>query len=249
MKIVLDLTKSVQQNAEHYFESSKKAKRKVPGAEAAIAQLKKKLENAQVKAVVKKEVRKKEWFEKFKWFISSDELLVIGGRDATTNDIIVKKHAEKGDLVFHTELPGSPFVIIKSEGKTIPQKSIDEAALFCASHSRSWSEGRTIADVYCVEPDQVKKELGLPKGTFMVHGKRTYFKPTIGLAVGMYEGKIMIAPESTIKRHCEKYFKVVLGNDKKSYVAKKIRKVIGGELDEIMQALPPGEAKIIESKS
>lgn len=245
MRIVLDLTKSVQQNAQVYFEASKKAKKKIPGAEAAIAQLKKKLESVQVKAAPKKEARKKEWFEKFKWFVSSDGFLVIGGRDATTNDIIVKKHAEKGDIVFHTELPGSPFVIIKSEGKPIPQKTLDESAIFCASHSRSWSEGRTIADVYCVSPDQVKKELGLPKGTFMIHGKRTYFKPQLGLAAGIYENKIMIAPEAAVKKHCEKQLKVMLGSDKKSDVAKKIRKLIGGELDEIMQALPPGEAKIM----
>jgi len=43
----------------------------------------------------------KEWYEKFRWFISSDDFLILGGRDATSNEIVIKKHTEKNDLVFH----------------------------------------------------------------------------------------------------------------------------------------------------
>jgi len=51
--------------------------------------------------IVKK--RKREWFEKFRWFYSSEGFLVVGGRDATTNEILIKKHTDKDDLVFHTD--------------------------------------------------------------------------------------------------------------------------------------------------
>ena len=56
---------------------------------------------------------KREWYEKFRWFISSEGFLVIGGRDATSNEIVIKKHADKNDLVFHTDIKGSPFHLSK----------------------------------------------------------------------------------------------------------------------------------------
>ena len=45
----------------------------------------------------KKLERKKsrEWFEKFHWFYTSEGFLCIGGRDSTSNEIIIKKHTDK----------------------------------------------------------------------------------------------------------------------------------------------------------
>ena len=50
-------------------------------------------------------VRKKLWYERFRWFITSDGLLAIGGKDATSNDILIKRHTEENDLIFHDFLP------------------------------------------------------------------------------------------------------------------------------------------------
>ena len=35
-------------------------------------------------------------FEKFLWFISSENYLVIGGRDQQQNELVVKRHLEQG---------------------------------------------------------------------------------------------------------------------------------------------------------
>lgn len=43
-------------------------------------------------------MRKVHWFEKFNWFISSENYLVISGRDAQQNELIVKRYMSKGDL-------------------------------------------------------------------------------------------------------------------------------------------------------
>lgn len=43
-------------------------------------------------------IRKVHWFEKFNWFISSENYLVISGRDAQQNEMIVKRYMSKGDL-------------------------------------------------------------------------------------------------------------------------------------------------------
>ena len=34
-----------------------------------------------------RQIRKKMWFEKFLWFISSDNYVVVGGRDAQQNEV------------------------------------------------------------------------------------------------------------------------------------------------------------------
>ena len=47
---------------------------------------------------------KYQWFESFRWFISSDGNLVLGGKDAKTNETIVKKHLKDRDRYAHAEV-------------------------------------------------------------------------------------------------------------------------------------------------
>ena len=102
MELTLYLDKTVEQNAAIYFETSKKAKKKLEGATAALIESTKKLAKLEKEKKEKDKVNqqteqnlktktKSEWYEKFRWFISSEGFLVIGGRDATTNEIIIKK--------------------------------------------------------------------------------------------------------------------------------------------------------------
>jgi hypothetical protein len=157
----------------------------------------------------------------------------------------MKKHAEKNDIVFHTELAGSPFVIIKNpDNKTVPESTISEAAEFCASFSKSWKSGRTTAEVYYAMPDQVSKEVPaglskLAKGSFMIYGKRNYLTPKINIAICNYNNKIMAGPISAIAKHAKVYAEIIPGNDKLSDVAKKVMKIISGDLDTIIRSLPP----------
>lgn len=255
MKVSINVLKSVQENAVFYYEKAKKARRKISGAKKAYEDTLKKIENFKFKKKTKriKEIRKKKWYEKFRWFISSEGKVVIGGRDATTNDILIKKYAEKGDLVFHTQLKGSPFVIIKAEGKKIKKQEIEEASIFCASNSKSWQAKATTAEVYYIKPEQLKKEFGLPKGTFMVYGPRTYLKPVLQLAIGLTKNNIpMCGPLTAIKKNCKKIIIIKQGSNKKSDTAKKIKNIlqkkenISIDLDEIMQILPPGDCQIKE---
>jgi len=248
MKVEIDIRKTVEQNAAFYYEKAKKAKRKIQGAEASVKRAEK--QALGVKPEIKKKklkeviTRKKKWYEKFRWFTSSEGFLCIGGRDATTNDIIVKKHMQKGDLVFHTEIIGSPFFIIKSEGKKIGKKSIEEAAQATASYSRAWKHGVTTTEVYYIKPEQVKKELGLPKGTFMIHGKRNYLKPILQLAIGKKDDTIIGGPVSAILKQTKKYFIIDQGDMKTSDIAKMIKAKLGGILEDIQAFLPPGKGRV-----
>lgn len=244
MEVIIDISKSIEENAGTYFDKAKKLKKKIPGIQKTIESSRKKIDAIIIPEKKEKTIKKKEWYEKFRWFISSNEFLVIGGRDATTNEIVIKKHTEKNDIVFHTELPGSPFVVIKNpSNKEIPESTIVEAAEFCASFSKSWKSGRGTAEVYHVTPEQVSKEAptgtaGLAKGSFMVYGKRNYIEARLNVAICNFNGKIMPGPISAVKLHSEKFVEIIPGNDKLSDVAKKVQKIIGGELDEIIRALP-----------
>ncbi len=245
--VALDITKNIVKNATFYYDIAKKSKRKIPNAKAILEQTIRKGERKERKESAQKVIRKKAWYEKYRWFRTSEGKLVIGGRDATTNDIIVKKHLEPGDVVFHTESPGSPFVVIKAEGKAISEDEKAEAAQFCATNSRAWGQKLTLAEVFSVKPEQIKNQFGLPKGTFMVYGNREYYKPSLEQAVGITEeGIVMGGPARAIKKHCKNFIVVRQGDEKKSDVAKKIRYLLKAEdLNEVMQALPPGECVIV----
>jgi len=257
MSITLDIHKSIEQNASIYYEKAKKAKKKIQGAKEAIETTKKKLKKLE-KEVLKEDKKteeqektkqtKKEWYEKFRWFISSEGFLVIGGRDATTNEIIVKKHAEKGDLVFHTDMIGSPFFVIKSNHKEIGKKTIKETADATVTFSRAWKLNMPSSSVFNCSPSQLTKEAPageyIPRGGFATTGKLTYVENKINCAVGIKENKIMAAPLEAVKANCEKYVEIEQGREKASSIAKYIQKKIGGNLDDLVRVLPSGGCKI-----
>lgn len=258
-RIVLNISKSIDENASIYFEKSKKAKRKLEGALEALAASRKKLEKAlkeeekvqkQKQETVAVKQKTKKWYEKFRWFFSSEGFLVVLGRDATTNEIVIKKHTESNDTVLHTDMAGSPFAVIKAENKTPGKATLEEAAQATASFSKAWKLGLSTLDVFYVKPEQVTKTANsgefMGKGAFMIIGKTNYLHhPAIGLAVGITkDNEIMCAPLSAVKKHCEKFVEIEQGDDKPGDIAKKIKAKIGGELDEIIRAMPSGGIRI-----
>ena len=58
--------------------------------------------------------RKPFWFERFHWFVTSENLLVVAGRDAQQNELLVKRHLGRGDLYVHADLRGAASTIVKN---------------------------------------------------------------------------------------------------------------------------------------
>ena len=138
----------IPENAEIYYEKSKKAKRKTKGALIAIENTKKQLEDIKAKKDIamenistpKKRVKKNlKWYEKLRWFLSSDGVLVIGGRDANTNEDIVKKYLEPKDIYLHADIHGATSTAIKLNGAELNDNIIKESGEFAASFSSAWS--------------------------------------------------------------------------------------------------------------
>lgn len=266
LKISLNLNKSLEENAADYFDKSKKAKKKMQGALKAIEEFKVKKEKADKKEEelkVTKELKEKEknrkkfWFEKYKWFISSDDFLIIAGKDATSNEEVIKKHTDPDDLVFHTDAPGSSFVVIKTNKKQVPDKTITEAATYTGINSKAWSLGLRSTDVFMVTPKQVTKEAKagefVGKGSFMIYGKRTNFNVSLDLGVGeiVYEDQkiMMFGPESAIKTKSKNFLLLKQGDLKKSDVTKKLMHHFKLQTnDDLLSQLPSGKFNFVKVK-
>jgi predicted ribosome quality control (RQC) complex YloA/Tae2 family protein len=153
MKIDVDLTVSAQLNIMRYFEIKKKSfQKEVKTKEAAHDAIKKaevtaakdfeKFKQSQVKANMNRKVF---WFEKFIWFVTSENHLVIGGRNAQQNEALVKRYMDKHDLFMHSELHGASVCILKNpSGLPVPSLSLMEAATFEMCHSPCW-EAKVLA--------------------------------------------------------------------------------------------------------
>jgi predicted ribosome quality control (RQC) complex YloA/Tae2 family protein len=263
----IDSKLGVPENAEVYYEKAKKAKRKIKGVMTAIEKTEKEIERIEKKRddalrnimVPRRRVKRKlRWFEKFRWFVSSDGFLVIGGRDAGTNEMVVKKHMEPRDIYLHSDIHGAPSVVIKTEGRDVPETTIQEAAVFAASFSSAWTRGFTSLDVYWVHPEQVSKTPRsgefVARGAFIIRGSRNYLRGVpLKIAIGVvdYEGeRIMSGPPSAVKRMTEKFVTVKPGYTKKEALAKAIKSRVDDEnlfpLEDFIRNLPPGKGDIVE---
>ncbi|MBR3140382.1 MAG: NFACT family protein [Methanobrevibacter sp.] len=265
--LIIDPKLTIPENAENYYEKAKKAKRKTKGALIAIENTEKQLENIKSKkdsameniAIPKKRVKKNlKWYEKLRWFVSSDGFLVVGGRDANSNESVVKKYLETNDIYLHADIHGATSTAIKLNGSKPNDNLLKESSEFAASFSSAWSKGFTYQDVFWVHPDQVTKtpESGefLPKGSFVIRGHRNYIRSAkVKLAIGIvdYEGKrIMAGPIDAVEAHCDNYVVIKPGFTKKEAIAKKIINQINEDdlitLDDIIRVLPSGKCDIDE---
>lgn len=273
----LALRQSIQANAAGYYSKAKKAEKKLEGVKKALQETQAKIEKLQLQRIERiKEVRKpppkrrkRAWYEKFRWFHSSDGFLVIGGRDATTNEIVIKKHMEPHDKVFHAEIHGAPFVLVKTKGRSLPEQTIKEAAQLAASYSRAWREGFGAADVYWVSPQQISKTPPpgqfLKKGSFMVSGPKNYVRNVqLRVAIGIKrEGKHVMAvggPKEAVASQTKIYVEITPGKKTSGELTKQIRRLLAERaqgalqrqildipLEEIQRSMPSGRGDISAS--
>jgi predicted ribosome quality control (RQC) complex YloA/Tae2 family protein len=240
IRFSLNLRKTIFENAAKYYDFSKKAKQKSEGAFLALRNSLKKYETIK-KALIqtrevdkekpsqilveleKNKIKNKKWYEKFRWFRTSDGFLVVAGKDAVSNEVLIKKYAEPKDPVFHADITGAPFVVIKIAEKNASEKSLNEASEFAAALSRGWREGAGTVDVYWIKPDQLSKSgpsgESVPRGGFVVYGKRNWLRNVpLKLAIGLiYKDSnwtIIGGPVSAVKANAN-YFVIVIPGDLK----------------------------------
>ena len=210
------------------------------------------------------QIRKKNWFERYRWFFTSDGLLAIGGRDSSSNSAIIRKHLGNGDKVFHAEIFGSPFFILKEVPGDIPFDSINEVAHATVCFSRAWREAMYGMSAYWINPEQVKKAAPsgqfLARGSFVLEGQKNFVKiGDLVLAVGILEREkqymLVCGPPEPIKNSCICFAIIQPGGSEMPDVAKKLRTDFirlqediakHFTIDDYVRVLPAGTSHITE---
>ncbi|WP_232686000.1 ribosome rescue protein RqcH [Halobacterium zhouii] len=215
--------------------------------------------------------QQEQWYERFRWFRTSDGFLVLGGRDADQNEELVKKYMDGYDRFFHSEAHGGPITVLKTSAPSEPARDVDvpdaslrQAAQFAVCCSSVWKDGRGSGDAYMVQPDQVSKtpESGeyLEKGGFAVRGDRTYFRDlpaewAVGIACEP-NTRVLGGPIDAIRDQVATLIEIEPGRYAQGDAAKRIyrefrerfadqsfvRKVASP--DEIQKFMPPGGSRI-----
>ena len=203
--------------------------------------------------------RKQEWYERFRWFFTSGGKLAVGGRDAQTNSTLIGRHLEEHDTVYHADLFGSPFFILKG-GESQTGEEIIQAAQATVAFSSAWKTGIGVADAYWVTPDQVRTAAPsgeyLQRGSFSVTGKKNFVsKVIVEIAVGVdADGRFLAGPEDAVRGQAERYLVLRPQREKGSDTAKRVLKDLAdsvGEthplpsLDDVLRMLPTGGGKVV----
>jgi predicted ribosome quality control (RQC) complex YloA/Tae2 family protein len=197
LRVEVDLDLTAHANARAHYDARKKhadkTRRTLEVSERALIAAEKKAQEALAKvrrtasaktgaAAAAASARKPYWFERFHWFISSENYLVLSGRDAQQNELLVKRYLRKGDAYVHADVHGAASTVIKNNDSTmpIPPLTLSQAGQACVCRSAAW-DAKVITSAYWVHPHQVSKTAPsgeyLTTGSFMIRGRKNYLPP------------------------------------------------------------------------
>ncbi|MEM2584388.1 MAG: ribosome rescue protein RqcH [Thermoproteota archaeon] len=241
VEYALEMDSSAAFNASKMFEEAKKIEKHLSEIDAKILALKEKIAPSRI--LPKKKTEEKKWYEKFRWNISANGSLILAGKDAGTNELLVKKYVNRNSIVLHADFVGAPFVTIYNV-ENPSQEELEEAALMAACYTtKAWESKYAYLDVYWVRGSQLSKQAPpgqyLPKGAFMVHGEKNFIRNVeLKLWVGITDsGEIVYGSLRKVKEKCVRYAYVVPGNRDKN---KEASRLVGKLLED--KHLPRKEA-------
>lgn len=162
---------------------------------------------------------------RFRYFFSSLGNVILLGKNAENNELLVKKFVKHNELVFHTRAAGSPFCVIKQRNNKIDEKEKKEASLLVAVFSKEWKKGKKYINVDCFLGKNIFKEKNMAIGTFGIKKIEEKYKIKAEIYLCSAYGVVVVLPYKKdvigtiennkkginkeeaveeIKRHCEK---------------------------------------------
>lgn len=79
-------------------------------------------------------------------YVSEDGFTIYCGRNNLQNDRLTLKDSRKSDIWFHTQkIPGSHVVVV-SQGQKVPDRTLEQAAVIAAYHSKGRGAGKVAVD-------------------------------------------------------------------------------------------------------
>jgi len=259
--LTLKTDESIMKQISNLFDDAKKsmdaAERLLKEAKAIESEIEKlsrreaeELEEILLKVSARLKPSPKRWYERYRWFTTSEGFLAVAGKDASSNISLLKKHLEPNDLVFHAEVRGAAAVILK-DGLEAGEKSKVEAAQFAATYSRAWREKMSQITVYYVTADQIsfKPPPGhyLPKGGFIVKGERNYITVKLELAIGLTRDlELIYGPSQALAGRAMRMVKIVPGKRKSTELAEEAVRMLTENMSFDKRSLNLLKERIIE---
>ncbi|KCV71670.1 hypothetical protein H696_01086 [Fonticula alba] len=210
MVVTIDLGVSAFANAQNYYQlkksSHEKELRTISASSRAIRSterlVRQEIQQVQVASAVNR-MRKPYWFERFAWFISTENYLVIAGRDAQQNEILVKRYLRPGDAYIHADIHGATSVIVKNPfpDQPVSPVTLSQAGTMAICLSSAW-DANIVVSAWWVEANQVSKTAPsgeyLPTGSFVIRGKKNFLPPA-RLEMGF--GYMFRLDDESVPRH------------------------------------------------
>lgn len=106
-------------------------------------------------------------------FITTDGFSVLVGRSNKENDLLTTKIAKKNDIWLHTKDIHGSHIILQSNGKSIPNTSIKEAASLAAYYSKARDSENVPVDYTLIK--YVKKPKGAKSGMVIFTNNKTIY--------------------------------------------------------------------------
>lgn len=121
--VAVEIGQSALASARGYYSARKaaavKTAKTVAQAQVAVRQAEKKaaatVQSLQATASIRR-VRAPFWWEKFDWFLSSENRLVLLARDLQQAEMLASRHLGPRDVYVHADLSGAPVCVVKHWG-------------------------------------------------------------------------------------------------------------------------------------
>ncbi|MEE9406282.1 MAG: NFACT RNA binding domain-containing protein, partial [Candidatus Aenigmarchaeota archaeon] len=167
------------------------------------------------------------------------------------------------DIVFHADIVGAAFTVIKAEGKEVPNETVKEAAEFSAANSKAWAKGLGKISVFCLPREKYVKEAGMAKGTFGARGERMWFRDLeLKVAIGVKveeEAIVVYGPVMSVRKNSEYFVTIKPGFKKSLELARDIKnrimikarpedkyKIDAIPMEDFEKAIPGGMGDVVE---
>ncbi|MCI4346581.1 MAG: NFACT family protein [Thermoplasmata archaeon] len=263
LRLPLRVGRPPRESAQLLFEERKRVLSKLEGAEAARKSTELELaeETPASPVLGPKQSRAAKdtpfWFEKYRWFLSSEGIVSIAGRDAPSNDRIVKRYLGSRDRYIHADVHGAASVVVKhpeSDAASIGEATLREAGQWGVAFSKYWRAGRASGDAFWVEAEQVSKAGSsgefVARGAWVIHGTKHLLKDLpVELALGRIsiEGRERwtVAPTSAVRAQGKVEYVLRPGEEReRAQVEKALSRELGLNRSYLQALLPAGGISI-----
>ena len=229
-------------------------------------------QSSQTSSAPKPKKQSKKWYERYRWFHSLGNTLVVAGKSQRNNETILKRYTKPADIVLHAEIAEAPVAVVRNEGQELSAEAVYEAAVLVASYSAAWRDKieKEKFSVFYVKPEQVSlvSKAGSKLSEIIFEGERKILEkiePRLSIGVkeertkeGGFVAKLIFGPPTAVRRQTQFMTTLVPGERSADELAPEIKKLLlqkvspeiyaGTEaidLGEIKKIIPFGKGELV----